>query len=113
MPRPFTLDLGSKQIRVEGPRRLARVPPLCPMLFFLNLHGNQIGAEGKLILRVVWSGKLELLNLLLGEAGVEVYMFYEEEDSGGEEGVMIKEGIEVLDLSLWNTVPFSDVKSST
>ena len=40
-------------------------------------------------------------------------MLYEEEDSGGEEGVIIKEGIEVLDFSLWNTVPFSDVKSST
>jgi len=113
VPRPFTLDLGSKQIRVEGAWRLARVLPLCPMLFFFNLHRNQIGAEGKLILRVAWSGELELLNLLLGEAGGEIYMLYEEEDSGGEEGVIIKEGIEVLDLSLWITVPFSDVKSST
>jgi len=37
------------------------------MLSFLVLHGNQIAAEGKLILRAAWSG--EPLNLLLDEAG--------------------------------------------
>ena len=41
--------------------------PLCPMLPFLDLHGNQIGAEGKLILRATWSG--QPLNMILGEAG--------------------------------------------
>ena len=41
--------------------------PLCPMLSFLDLHGNQIAAEAKLIFRAAWS--VEPLNLLLGEAG--------------------------------------------
>ena len=40
--------------------------PLCPMLSFLDLHGNQIAAETKLILRAAWSG--EPLNLLVGES---------------------------------------------
>jgi hypothetical protein len=46
---------------------LAGALSLCPMLSFLDLHGNQIAAEGKLILRAAWCG--EPLNLLLGEAG--------------------------------------------
>ncbi len=75
------LYLGGNQIRAQGAVRLAGVLPLCPRLSFWDLHGNQIAAEGKLILKAAWSG--EPLNLLLGEArGREprgVLTFYDED----------------------------------
>ncbi len=74
-----------------------------PNAVFLDLHGNQIGAEGKLILRAACSGKQ--LNLLLGEAGGGVYMLYEEDCSLQDRRAML--------FTLGNDLlPFSDVESS-
>jgi hypothetical protein len=62
--------------------------PLCPMLSFLDLHGNQIAA--KLIFRAAWSG--EPPNLLLGEAGAGElcpFMLATSASEGGESLFML------------------------